>query len=144
MSRLRLSKVANPSSPPASALELFYATTGPGVGTPVALGAIDESGNLAVVAHFGVLDYRFLKLTTFIATNASYTPANGTRAILVECWGGGAQGGGAATSSATASVGGGGGGAAYAASWITTLPSFPVAVTVGAGGSGVAAGAAGG
>lgn len=144
MSRLRLAKVADPANPPASTLEIYYDTAGPGVGTPVSLNAIDESGNLAVLAHFGVLDYRLLKVSTFVATNAAYTPANGARALLVECWGGGGQGGGAATSSATASVGGGGGGGAYAVSWLTTIPATPINVTIGAGGSGGAAGAAGG
>jgi hypothetical protein len=144
VSRLRLTQVTTPSNPPASTVELYAASAGTGQGTPVAIQAIDSSGNVAMLGHFSVLDYRLLRVSVLVATNASYSPANGTRAIFVELWGGGGQGGGAATSSSTASVGGGGGGGAYSASWITSMPTFPVSVAIGAGGSGGAAGATGG
>lgn len=140
----RLTKRTDPSAPPANSVRVFYDTAGTGYNTPVGLAAIDESGVLANLAHFAVLDYRVLKVTVVIATGAgTWTPANGCRAAYVELVAGGAQGGGAATSSSSCSVGGGGGGGAYSASWITGV-SATVAYAVGAGGSGGAAGAAGG
>jgi hypothetical protein len=141
MSRLRLAKIVDPSSPPASALELYYDTAGTGYNTPASLAAIDESGNLAMLAHFAVLDYRLLKVTT-LTGSGTWTPTNGCRAIYVELVGAGGQGGGSATSSTQVSVGGGGGGGAYAASWITGIAAT-VSYVCGAGGSGAGAGAIG-
>jgi hypothetical protein len=116
----RLTKRADPSNPPANTIRVYYDTAGTGYLTPVALSAIDESGNLAMLAHFAVLDYRMLRVTVVTATGAgTWTPQVGCRAAYVELVAGGGQGGGAATSSSTCSVGGGGGGGAYSASWIT-------------------------
>src|SRR3954471_6476085 len=104
----RLTKRATPSNPPANTIRVYHDTAGPGYNTPVALMARDESGNLGMLAHFAVLDYRLLKVTTIVAAASPWTPTNGCRAAYVELWGGGGQGGGAATSSSTLSIGGGG------------------------------------
>jgi hypothetical protein len=139
----RLTKRATPSNPAANALRVYYDTAGPGYLTPAALMARDESGNLGMLAHLAILDYRLLKVSVVTATGAgTWTPTAGCRAAYVELVGAGGQGGGAATSSSTCSVGGGGGGGAYSASWITGV-SATVAYLVGAGGSGAAAGATG-
>src|SRR4051812_38239508 len=139
----RLTKRTNPSNPPANTIRVHYASAGPGYSTPVALQAIDESGNIAMLGHFASLDYRLLKVTIATAAGAgTWTPTVGCRAAYVEIVGGGGQGGGAATSSSTCSVGGGGGGGAYSASWITGV-SATVSYVVGAGGSGAGAGATG-
>jgi hypothetical protein len=139
----RLTKRADPSSPPANTARVYYDSAGTGYNTPVSLAAIDESGNLAMLAHFGVLDYRLLKVTVVTASGGgTWTPQAGCRAAYVELVGGGGQGGGCATSSGSCSVGGGGGGGAYAASWITGV-SATVAYVVGTGGSGGAAGSSG-
>src|SRR5438105_1139097 len=143
MSRLRQTKIAQPSNPPTNTEELFYMTSGPGYASPPALMSVDESGNLAALAHFAVLDYRLIKVTAITVTGTStYTPSNGTRAIFVECVGGGGQGGGAATSSTQVSVGSGGGAGAYSAKWITGV-NATYSVTVGVGGTTGGAGATG-
>lgn len=141
MSRVRQTKIAAPSSPPASTEELYYDTAGPGYLTPAALCSKDENGVIAMLAHFTILDYRLLKVTV-ITASGTWTPTAGCRAAYVECIGGGGQGGGAATSSTQVSVGSGGGAGAYAASWITGVTAT-VSVTVGAGGSSGGAGAVG-
>ncbi len=140
MSRIRQTKIATPSSPPANTEELYYATAGPGVGTPAALMAIDENGVTAMLAHFTVLDYRLIKVLLLIS-GTTYTPSNGTRALYVECMGGGGAGGGSATAAASGGAGGGGGGGSYSTVWLTgaqVKSSFVYAI----GASG-AAGAAG-
>ena len=144
MSWLRLFKRAAPGNPAAGYLRLHYNTAGPGAAAPAALCALDENGVSAMLAHFAILDYRLLKVTT-LAAGVSWVPTNGCRAAYVECIGGGGQGGGAATSSANCSVGGGGGGGAYAAAWLSGAQiKNPTTYAIGAGGSGGAAGAAGG
>jgi hypothetical protein len=116
----RLTKRATPSNPPANTIRVYHDTAGPGYLTPAALMARDESGNLGMLAHLAILDYRLLKVSVVTAAGAgTWTPTAGCRAAYVELVGAGAQGGGAATSSSTCSVGGGGGGGAYSASWIT-------------------------
>lgn len=144
MSRLRQTKIATPSNPPTNTEELYYDTAGPGFNTPVALCSRDESGNIAMLAHYAVLDYRFIKVTVVTASGAgTWTPANGCRLAFVECVGAGGQGGGAATSSTQVSVGGGGGGGAYAAKTLTGSGIKSTSYTNGAKGSGAAAGATG-
>src|SRR5712671_4613025 len=144
MSRLRQTKISTPSNPPTNTEELHYNSAGPGYNTPPALCAVDESGNVAMLGHFAVTDYRFVKRTVYTSGAANHTPQNGTRMMLVQCIGGGGQGGGAATSSSTASVGGGGGGGGWAQKAITGAGIKVTAYAVGAGGSGGAAGATGG
>lgn len=62
----------------------------------------------------------------------------GAKNLVVRVVGGGAAGGGAVATSSNASTGSGGGGGAYAESTIAAhLITAPVAVTVGAGGTGV-------
>lgn len=145
MSQVQLTKIAKPgTNPPVNLASIYYDTAGPGAATPAALCALDESGNQAMLGHFGILDYRLLKVTILVS-GTSWVPTNGCRAIYVECIGGGGQGGGAATSSSTASVGGGGGGGAFAASWLTgAAVKNPTTYAIGAAGSGGAAGASGG
>lgn len=138
MSRLRLNKVADPSSPAANKAELYYDTAGPGYNTPPSIAAIDESGNLAMLGHFAVLDYRLLKVTLLTAASGTWTPTNGCRAVYVECCAGGGQGGGGPTGTGSA-MGGGGGAGAYAASWITGITATKP-YTCGAGGSTTVAG----
>lgn len=144
MSRLRQTKIATPSNPPMNTEELHYNTAGPGYNTPPALMSIDESGNLLMVGHYAVLDYRFLKVSVATVSGAgTWTPANGCRLAFVECWGGGASGGGAATSSTQVSVGGGGGGGAYAAKTLTGAGIKSTSYSVGALGAAQGAGLAG-
>src|SRR3954471_13393859 len=139
----RLTKRATPSNPPANTIRVYHDTAGPGYLTPVALMARDESGNLGMLAHLAILDYRLLKVSVVTAAGAgTWTPTAGCRAAYVELVGGGGQGGGCATSSSTCSVGSGGGGGAYAASWITGV-SATVSYVNGAGGSGAGVGATG-
>src|SRR5438128_1097268 len=116
MSRLRLTKIAVPASPPANTVEVFLDTAqAAGYNTPVALAAKDESGNVAMLAHFGVLDYRFLKRTVFTTSGANtWTPQNGCRLAIATLVGCGGAGGGAATSSTQVSVGGDGAGSPLA------------------------------
>ncbi len=140
MSRLREAKIATPANPPAGTEEMFYASAGPGVGTPVALMSIDESGNLAMLAHYGILDYRLIKVVD--VTSSPYVPSNGARALYVECVGAGGGGGGCATAATNAAAAGGGGSGAYSAAWLigaAVKASFTVAV--GALGTGGTAGA---
>jgi len=143
LSWIRFLKRAAPSTPAAGYGRLYYDTTG--VGTPAApsLQFIDDAGNIAMLAHLAVLDYRLIKVT-IKTSGTSWTPSNGCRAAYVECVGAGGQGGGAATSSANCSVGGGGGGGAYAATWLTGAQiKNPTTYAIGAGGTGAAAGATG-
>jgi hypothetical protein len=107
VSRLRLTQVTTPSNPPASTVELYAASAGTGQGTPVAIQAIDSSGNVAMLGHFSVLDYRLLRVSVLVATNASYSPANGT--VVAKGGSGGAVMAAAATFAQQA---GGAGGAA--------------------------------
>src|SRR4051812_14016429 len=109
MSRLRQTKIAAPTTPPASTEELYYDTAGPGYNTPSALCSKDENGVIGMLCHYTVLDYRFLKRTVYTATASSpWVPQNGCRLAIVTLVGGGGQGGGSATSSTQVSVGGGG------------------------------------
>src|SRR5262249_27684725 len=144
MSRLRQTKIASPANPPTNTEELYYDNAGPGFNAPVALCSRDESGNIAMLGHYAVLDYRFIKVTVNATVGAAtWTPSNGCRLAFVECIGAGGQGGGAATSSTQVSVGGGGGGGAYAAKTLTGASIKSTSYTVGAKGSGAGAGAAG-
>lgn len=136
-------KGTSPGTQAANYVGIGYSSAGTGYGTPIALVAVDESGNTANLGNFAALSYRLLKVTVLTAASGTWTPTNGCRAIYVECWGGGGQGGGAATSSSSASMGGGGGGGGYSASFITGI-STTIAYVNGAGGSGGAAGASGG
>lgn len=78
---------------------------------------------------------RLINVQSFTA-NATYTPTPGTKKIRVQIVGGGGGGGGAqATSSGQASCAGGGCGGAYAEAYMP-VPATPVALTVGAAGSG--------
>ena len=144
MSRVRFTKIATPSNPPANTAEVYYDTAGTGYNTPAMIGARDESGNLANLANFGVLSYRFLKKTMVTASGAgTWTPQNGCRLAVVTCVGGGAGGGGAATSSTQVSVGGGGGAGAISISTLTGAAIKSTSFSVGALGAGGANGATG-
>lgn len=144
MSRLRQTKIATPSNPPANTEELYYATAGPGYNTPPALMSVDESGNLAAITHYAVLTYRFLKVTeNKVAGAGTWTPANGCRLAFVECVGAGGSGGGGATSSTQVSAGSGGGGGGYAAKTLTGASIKSTSYSVGTKGAAQAAGANG-
>jgi hypothetical protein len=142
MSRYRQTKINAPATPPASTEELYYDTAGPGIGGPPALASKDENGVIAMIAHYGILDYRLIKVTHVFQGTTTYTPANGTRALFVECFGAGGGGGGCATAATNAAAAGGGGSGAYSAVWLTgaqVKASF--SCVVGAGGAGGVAGA---
>lgn len=140
MSRLRLTQVADPSNPPATTLELYYDSAGPGIATPVSLSAIDQNGVVARLAGFAILDYRLIAVRTITAS--PYVPTTGTRAIYVECIGGGGAGGGVATAVTNSGAGGGGGGGAYSSSWLTgAAVKASTTVAIGAAGTAGAAGA---
>jgi len=139
MSRLRLTKITSPSTPPASTGEIYYDTAGAGYGTPAGLAVKDENGVIAMLGHFTALDYRLLSVVIFVS-GTTYTPTNGTRAILVECQGGGGGGGGCATAATNSAAAGGGSGGAYAVGWITGITTTK-AMVIGLGGAGGVAGA---
>lgn len=84
---------------------------------------------------------RLINTQTFTAS-ATYTPTPGTTRVIVEMVGGGAQGGGSAlTAAAQVAVGAGGGAGGYTKS-LHISPGIQ-SVTIGNGGFGAAAGAAG-
>ncbi len=143
MSGVRLNQAAMATAPGGTKAEIRYASAGVGVGTPAALQAIDSGGNIAMLGHFGILDYRLISVRV-LTSGTSFVPTSGTRALYVECIGGGGQGGGAATSSSTASLGTGGNGGGYSAKWLTGAQvKNPTTYAIGAGGSSGGAGAAG-
>jgi hypothetical protein len=135
MSRIRLSKIATPTNPPASALEVFYNTA------TSKLSAVDENGNVISLGGFTgtTNDFRLIRVYMPPATG-SYTPTTGTRAIYFEGVGAGGGGGGVSGAASNAAAGGGGAGGGYSAAWITTL-NAPYAITIGGGGPGGVAGA---
>lgn len=143
MSRIRQTRIATPSNPPVNTAEIYYANAGAGFNSPAECQAIDESGNVAVLATFAVPSYRFIKRTILTAASGTHTPQNGTRLMVVQCWGGGGGGGGAATSSTQVSVGGGGGGGSWAMKALTGAAIKATAFVVGAGGTASGAGATG-
>lgn len=114
MSRIRLTKIAQPSNPPANTMEIYYDTslTKPAI--------VDASGNLVSLGGFATKDYRLIKVTviTVPASGATYTPTAGTKAIFVECVGGGGAGGGVINAATNSGGGGGGGGGGYASAFI--------------------------
>jgi len=136
MSWIDLIKRAAPGNPAADHVVIGYATAGPGSGTPIALTATDQAGNVASLAHFVVPDYRLIAVR-FI-TASPYVPSVGCRIMLVECQAGGGAGGGVATAATNSGAGGGGGGGAYSASWLAPS-SASITCSVGAGGTGVSA-----
>lgn len=141
MSRVRLTKIAAPASPPASTLEVYYDTAGPGYNTPAAATMKDENGVIALVAHFTALDYRLLKVSMLTVSGAgTWTPTNGCRAAYVEAVGGGGGGGGCLSAITNAAAAGGGGGGSYSAKWLTGITTTK-AYVIGAGGAGGVAGA---
>lgn len=79
------------------------------------------------------------------AASGTYTPTPGATKAIIEMVGGGGQGGGAQASSGLNTAGSGGGAAASARIWIpSALQSYAgTSVTIGAGGTGAAAGANG-
>ena len=85
--------------------------------------------------------YAVIKVTEILQGTTSYSYTTGARALLVEGIGGGGAGGSCATGATNAAAAGGGGAGAYSAVWITALPTAPVTVQVGAGGTPGAAGA---
>lgn len=133
MSRLRLTKIATPGSPPSGKTELFYSTA------DSKLEAVDENGALAILGGFAVKDYRLVKVVAIFQGTTTYTPSAGVKALYVEAVGGGGAGGGAATTSTgQGSIGGGGGAGGYSAEWVTgAAVKSSYTVQVGAGGTGV-------
>lgn len=94
------------------------------------------------VANIGPLlaeGYRLKGAPIYFTSDGTYTPSEGTDAILVEVQGPGGGGAGASSASTTARVGGGGGAGGYAKKWIEQ-PEASYAVEVGLGGSGGASG----
>ena len=77
MSRVRLTKIAAPSNPPASTAELYYDTT------DSKLEAIDASGNRLRLGGFATSDYRLVQIVHIYLTATGYTPSAGGRA---NCW----------------------------------------------------------
>jgi hypothetical protein len=103
---------------------------------------VKRSGAIQYMSHYqGGVQHRF-------TANGTWNKPTGAKLIRVQVQGGGGAGGGAgATGAGQASAGGGGQGGAYAESWIlASAVGSSVAVTVGAGGTGVsgATGNAGG
>lgn len=134
MSRLRLVKIATPTTPATNKGEIFYSSTL----SPATLAFIDESGNVLRLGGLGNKDYRLVKYTTILNGTTSYTPTSGVAALDVICIGGGGAGGGAASSTAGTnnSIGGGGGGGGWARSWVTTnVSGSHGSIAVGAGGT---------
>jgi len=88
----------------------------------------------------GIQPGRLLNIQTF-TSSGTYTPTPGTQSIVVEIVGGGGAGGGApaTTSSQVSNGSGGGSGSVARARYLSGFSS--VAVTIGAGGSGVVGGA---
>ncbi|WP_440498885.1 glycine-rich domain-containing protein [Serratia sarumanii] len=82
---------------------------------------------------------RLIRTLTF-TSNATYTPSSGAKRIFVRVWAGGGGGSGTYTSE-QGGFGGGGGGFASGYIDVASVTSLPV--VVGAGGTGVAAGASG-
>jgi hypothetical protein len=77
-----------------------------------------------------------------LTSDTTYTPTVGTRAILVECWGGGGAGGGCATGATYSAAAGGGSAGGYAASWLTGAAiKASYVIAIGAAGAAGAAGA---
>lgn len=82
---------------------------------------------------------RLLNVQRFFGVG-TYTPTTGTRKIIVEVWGAGGGGGATSTTtSTTVSIGRSGGGGAYSKG-IYDVPTSPVPVVAGLGGTGGAAG----
>jgi hypothetical protein len=137
MSKIDLTKVAQPSNPAANHAQLYYDTT---LGKPA---MVDESGNLLSLGGFATKDYRLIKVTHVFQGTTTYTPTAGAKALFVECVGGGGSGGGAASSTGGTnnSVGGGGGAGGYSAVWLTgAAVKASYTVQVGAGGTAATAG----
>lgn len=95
--------------------------------------------------YFGLSLGDIIYYTTPGADTFDYPDYPGLRAVLVECQGGGGQGGGApATGAGQLGAGGGGSGGVYARSLVLVSNlDTTEAITVGAGGTGAAAGATG-
>jgi hypothetical protein len=83
--------------------------------------------------------YQVNAVVLLTASSGTYTPATGTRAIIVAALGAGGGGGGAAQSATTAGAGGGGAAGGYAEKLITSLAAN-YAYANGAAGTGGAAG----
>ena len=88
----------------------------------------------ALKAMFGA--GRLLNVKTF-TTSGTYTKTPGTSHVRVRVWG---AGGGGANTSTAGQAGGGGCGGGYSEGYLDTLEIATLTVTVGAGGSNVAAG----
>lgn len=118
----------------AAGLAQFIANQGPNV---------NDDGNSGAFAALlaTAVSGRLLAVRVFTTANngQAYTPTTGTTSVVVEAvGGGGAGGGGAATSSGSASLGSGGSSGAYGSGRFTA--SFAgVTLTVGSGGTAVAA-----
>ena len=97
---------------------------------------------LAVVAlGFASVGVSSMAATTTFTSSGNWTVPAGVTSVTVEAWGGGGAGGGQNQNS---DGGGGGGGGAYVRSTsIAVTPGDTIAVSVGAGGVGVAGGTGG-
>src|SRR5258708_4402440 len=104
MSRLRTTKISQPSNPPANTCEYYYDTT---LSKPC---VVDQSGNQIVLGGFAAKDYRLIKVVEVFQGTVTYTPTSNAKALYVECIGGGGSGGGVATAATNSGAAGGGGG----------------------------------
>ena len=102
---------------------------------------VDANGFVSAIGG-GVASGITVVKTQTITTSGTYTPTSGTVYANFEIIGGGGGGGGAASSGASQFAEGGGGGGGEYAQGILSAASIGVglAITIGAGGSGAAAG----
>lgn len=107
--------------------------------------APDEASHTQLLAAIkGVTLGRLIGVRVFASPGTtSYTPAPGTKSIIVEAQGGGASAGGVSAPSSTQAVASGGGSSgAYGKSYYQiSAITYPVAINVGSGGAAPAAGA---
>lgn len=128
MSRLRLTKIATPSTPPSSTGELFYQTS------DGLLYFLDSSGTATKLTG------RLLNVRVFTTDQAPITITTGTKQIVWEAIGCGGGGGGAAGAANAAAAGGGGSGS-YALKYDTTgQATYNIVVQQSGLGTGGAAG----
>jgi len=124
-----LSNDQNPSS-------IVYAAAGY---YTVSLTATNSCGSNSLTKYFYITVNNPLTVSQYTSSGVFNVPSCGVRIVRVECWGGGGAGGG--TNSSSSRAGGGGSGGTYTlAPSVSVNPGATIAVTVGAGGTGVSGG----